>query len=146
MMKGTSMTMSELLFGMVCVFMVFAGISIFTTNLFTEYPTNVTSNFSTINRMANFTNQTDYVMQDLQSAQESASAGSYLGAGYYGIKGGWDAMLSMVSMTNIFTATITDVNEETKGYIPDWMIQGIMICFTLILIFALLAFIGKVNL
>ena len=143
-MKGLNYSLSVIIVSIVCVFGAIAGLSVFTADVITNYPTDAVNmtNFSVINRMNQTWNMTQTVNEDIQSATETPIL-----APYYAIKGGWDALLSMVSVVDIFSETVTEVSNTTTGFvIPDWFKMMIYIVITLIIIFTLLAFMGKVNL
>jgi len=143
MMKG-EFTMSAMIFSLITVMFIVAGMVVFSSDiLLVNYPTANVTNYSTISRM----NETSELSESVYSNIQQASETSTLGAIGFAIKGGWDTFRLMFRSLNIFQTMTGDI--ERSGMlpfaIPGWFLAMLTIIITMIIVFAALRFIGKVN-
>ena len=139
--KGLA-TLKEAMIGITIIVFVASGLLMFNADISTNYGYNYT-NYGGINDTTAINELTQNVYDDIQGASETP-----FGAAYYAIKGGWDSFKLLFQMMNIGTAVytnVTDVTSTTGVPIPTFVSGLIIVMLTLIIIFAALSYIGKVN-
>lgn len=140
-MRGTTWTFSTIFFAVLVVCGVVIGLANFSTEILIDnYPTANVTNYSTISHMDSLENRTDDIYESVRGAQETPFSSAY-----YAVKGGWNTVLLMFESLDIFNTMITDVSIHAGVPIPTWFMVMLSIAVSLIMIFAALMFIGKVN-
>lgn len=143
MMKG-EFSMSALMFSIVTVMFVITGLVVFSNNiLVTNYPTANVTNYSMLANTEDIEALSSSSYESIQEASETST----LGAIGFAIKGGWDTLKLMFSSLDIFQTMTGEIEEGAMlpFAIPVWFLTLLTITITLIIIFAALRFMGKVN-